>query len=516
MIVPVKHPNGLRFLCALAAAFWISLVGLPRAEAEQRAERLDYLTSALWTGLVDVKVVDSHAYAVYWNGLRIFDLTDPRNPLPLGQIHLNGTGNGIDVFSHYAFIAAMTGGLFVVDIQDPANPVLVQTVETDGPAFSVVVRENVKTKGGGFIAFVAEGKKGMGIYGIADPPLTSEFLHRYNGLATTEGRVVDLYVSDDNKAYLADDVEGLEIVDVSVLRSPTLLGRLATAGSTDAVAVAVVGSGSYAFLGDGDSGLSVVDVSNPEFPLRISGYDGYNNLPYTQERPGEFAWDVRANSRYVYLLDRYSGVHILDIADVTNPVPTGTYDTEDWAYKFDLSGNSLYVADGWSDSLTILDVSDAASPVRLKTVSEADEINGISVDGTSAYVAANNGVWVVDIGNPDSPRLIGRIDTLSRGMGYPWKVFAQDGQVYVASREGGLVVADCSVIEACVDEARNAELIRSYPAFTEGETYGLFVKGTVIYLADGQNGVKVIDFSDRANPVRLYSIATRGVAINLA
>src|SRR3990172_429678 len=89
----------------LLITLFIAIAGINEAEANQRSEKISYLNSTLWTGIIDVKVVGSYAYALYWNGLGIFDVTDPQKPLQISRIYLQGTGRGIYVLDNYAFIA---------------------------------------------------------------------------------------------------------------------------------------------------------------------------------------------------------------------------------------------------------------------------------------------------------------------------------------------------------------------------------------------------------------------------
>ena len=76
-----------------------------------------------------------------------------------------------------------------------------------------------------------------------------------------------------NYAYVADDSNGLVIVDVTNPASPTLKGNYYTAGYSMGVAVA----GNYAYVADYSNGLVIVDVSNPAAPTLKGSYNTAGN-----------------------------------------------------------------------------------------------------------------------------------------------------------------------------------------------------------------------------------------------
>ncbi|NCR11151.1 MAG: hypothetical protein GPI95_24240, partial [Microcystis aeruginosa LG13-11] len=98
-----------------------------------------------------------------------------------------------------------------------------------------------------------------------------------------------------NYAYLADDMAGLKIIDISNPTNPTLIDYY-NDFSTVAYGVEVVGN--YAYLADYFDGLKIIDVSNfnnpsplPSVTLAVSSTsvteDGTTNLVYTFTRTGD-------------------------------------------------------------------------------------------------------------------------------------------------------------------------------------------------------------------------------------
>ena len=77
------------------------------------------------------------------------------------------------------------------------------------------------------------------------------------------------------------------------------------------MAVAVMGT--YAFVADGESGLRVLDVSDPTKLEEVSIF----SVPSA-------AIDVDTEGTYVYVADLVTGLHVLDVTNPAAPREAGT------------------------------------------------------------------------------------------------------------------------------------------------------------------------------------------------
>jgi hypothetical protein len=84
--------------------------------------------------------------------LDIYDVTTPSAPVRLSSVPVKGPGNGVAVSGNYVFVAGRDSGLRVFDASDPANPLEVGQLNTRGRAWDVWVQA-------GF-AYVANGTRG--------------------------------------------------------------------------------------------------------------------------------------------------------------------------------------------------------------------------------------------------------------------------------------------------------------------------------------------------------------------
>ncbi len=118
------------------------------------------------------------------------------------------------------------------------------------------------------------------------------------GSYDTPGKAYGVFVSG-SYTYVADDVSGLQVINVSSPASPTLVGTYDTQGEAWDVYVA----GSYAYVADYSSGLQVIDVSNPASPTQAGSYDTRGA-----------AWGVFVSGSYAYVADDVSGLQIIDVS----------------------------------------------------------------------------------------------------------------------------------------------------------------------------------------------------------
>ena len=71
---------------------------------------------------------------------------------------------------------------------------------------------------------------------------------------------------------------------------------------TPSQAEGVYVSGNYAYVADDESGLRIIDISNPSLPNEVGYYD----------TPG-YAWGVYVSGNYVYVADNGYGFLILEM-----------------------------------------------------------------------------------------------------------------------------------------------------------------------------------------------------------
>ena len=86
---------------------------------------LEYAGGAAWLGFTDMVVDGDLVYATMRFGVKILDLSDPENPAQLSQVYLDGSlAYCLALKKPYLYVSTFDG-LTVFDVTDPSEPVLV-------------------------------------------------------------------------------------------------------------------------------------------------------------------------------------------------------------------------------------------------------------------------------------------------------------------------------------------------------------------------------------------------------
>jgi hypothetical protein len=148
-------------------------------------------------------------------------------------------------------------------------------------------------------------------------------------------------------------------------------------------------------VADDNQGLRVVDVSSPANPVEVGFYD----------TPG-FAADVAVSGNYANVADESRGLRVVDISNPTNPVEVGFYDTPREAGSVAVAGDYAYVAD-WDGGLFILKFyppypTDTTITSDAPDASQAGETFTVSVAVTSDQAIPTGEVTVTVSGSSAS------------------------------------------------------------------------------------------------------------------
>jgi len=307
------------------------------------------------------------------------------------------------------------------------------------------------------------------------------------GSVKTPGDASDVSVSG-NMAYVADYESGLQVIDISNPTRPTIIGSVDTPGYARKVFV----SSSTVYVADSTSGLQVIDISNPSHPAIMGSVD----------TPDE-ARDVYVSGNRAYVADSTSGLQVIDISNSRLPTIIGSVDTPGQARDVYVSGSMAYVAD-YESGLQVIDISNPSRPTIIgSVVTPGGEARGVYVSGIRAYVVdGKRGLQVIDISKPAIPTIVGSVNT----PGYTCGIYVSGTRVYVADYKSGLQVIDIS-------DPAIPTVIGSVE--TPGGAIAVNVFGTRAYVADGKSGLQVVDISNPTHPSIIGSVDTLGEACGM-
>ena len=229
------------------------------------------------------------------------------------------------------------------------------------------------------------------------------------------------------------------------------------------------------------------------------------------------------NSHYYWPLN-FPKLHIIDISDKENPFEAGSCDTPGACPDVHISGNYAYIAAG---DMLIIDITDKTNPVQAGTYTydQYYSISSIYVSGDYIHMAgtynlgcygwdcSGSFIGLLEISNKTGPVLA---DFISNPGYYTYYVYgfglntvcASGNYMYVA-KSGKIHIFD-------ITDKTNIVEIRSYRP--DGcNVSGIQIIGDYIYAKcgsvygygypyyGGYNAFKIIDISDRVNPVMVYS-----------
>jgi hypothetical protein len=165
-------------------------------------------------------------------------------------------------------------------------------------------------------------------------------------------------------------------------------------------------------------------------------------------------------------------------------------------------GAHCYVAD-YSTGLLIYDLTAPESPTLIGQLDTPGDTYGVEVDGTLAFVASGlQGFRLVDVSNPQQPVIRGEVST----GGIAWRVHRHGNDVYVGDRNGALHAIDISF-------PATPRLLSS--VHTPGELWDLAVGENHVYVADGGRGVDIVSIGDPENLQSIGSSEIPGYAYGI-
>jgi len=288
--------------------------------------------------------------------LRILDIHDPARIVEVASLDIpvkpmipvSGLATSGEVL--YITVGAEGGGLWVVDISDPTSPREITLLETEYPATGLALSGNY--------AYINTFMKDIFlIVDISDPTQPDVI-----GMSELSG----LHLKTYDSRMCVFGLDGVHILDISFPSSPQEIGFHA---APNCVVEApepgepapidferffdVALSGSNAYVASGDSGLLIIDISNPACPQKIAQVE----TTRTAQRvlvSGDFTY--LTNNNFTKGETHWSHLLIIDISEPGNPELVDTVETTGYQGNPVKAGDYICFVD-WS-TVTVIDVSD--------------------------------------------------------------------------------------------------------------------------------------------------------------
>ncbi|MFH1700815.1 MAG: dockerin type I domain-containing protein [Candidatus Zixiibacteriota bacterium] len=390
---------------------------------------------------------DTLAYICNDSAMYVFNITNPLAPLQIGHLNYDTTAHSpsqIQIMGDFVYMAnglydqyRLDGGFFIIDISDPTAPEIVNHLPQTAYAITLF------------------GDK----IGVSD---YDRYFHIYD---LTNPVNPDVYVD----------------IDIPDTRSWGFRG--------------VVTNGLYAYVALGPSDLNVVDISNPEDPVALSG---------DYLTGGAFELTLRDNYLYV-ASGSYddNGLYVFDISNPKEPSPIGFYSYSS-PQEITLHENYAFMAGNHGNSI-ILDITNPANPELVALYRTGGITWGVAVNGNSAYHANSSGIIIVDISNISEPVVI---DTLQTHVSFYNDAIIYNGYLVTGHSQGWFEVFDLTNPAA--------------PTGVSGiqfdsDVNGLTPYGNYIFAAVGNDGMALINMENPGLPKviaeKTFSGETQAIAV---
>jgi hypothetical protein len=524
------------------------------------AQQVEYVGSALWSGIFDIKIDGNYAYCAFCNGLKIFNISDPSSPVEISHVLTSGRNFRISFYDNFIYLAQEYDGLDVVDISDKQNPRIIAHLDDLDWVWDVFAI--------GEYIYTAEADSGLQIISVSDPSYPVRI-----GAYHTNTR--DIYI-DSNFAYAIDIYRWrMKIIDISNPTGPVLVGIYTDNDSTrmplgsdiaviDDYAYVVDWMGRFTIVNvhdkynpifasmyaipSGSSHLSVLDnlvyipesmyglqilnIYDPNYPLLISEYPavGYNS-----------GIDVAAG--HAYMTDHERGFKVIDVSNPYSPTLDADYDPPTYIKRVTVSGD-LAITSDTSQYLRLVDITNRSNPAEIGRFHLNHQIYDLQIDGDMAYIITSQGFYVIDISDPLQPIQVGLYDNLAGwalsidsgyafvldgagihvinisdptnptmqghcyfpSRGYRDDIFLDQGYAYIAASESGLYIVS---ISNPVDPTLVGHIV------LPGYACGITKTGNYAFIANETDGINVIDVSDPANPQIAGQYSERGALMDV-
>jgi len=418
------------------------------------------------------------------NGLRLYDLTNPAQPLLRGTLAASGL---VSVAERGDLVLALSlgGHLRSVEVSNPDALLLLDRLD--------LVGDNCKNVTlGDSVAVVAASALGFYVIDLADSTnlsVITQVLPTVN--AFYQNLPVKEVILHDNLLYVAADQAGPLVYDMTDPANPLLV---AYDPILDAGLPAPYGE---FFNGDLDVANGRLHLCNwkPEAPgTLVFDIVGADPLYLGRTAATDFTRFAAINGDMLYGCSGESGLFGFQL--VGGQLAPRGHLALDEMYGAEAHGTLVYAA-STNLGLVISDWSDALDPQVLGAL-DMGQARSVTVRGEVAYVAAyTDGFWAIDISDPSTPTLL-------------------DSAMVAGISSTRLDVAGVLAATADLNDGANFWNIEDPAAIIWLSNYDVTQKvvdvklfGQLAYVAVSGDSIHVVSLTDPLNPVKLAEVGPK-------
>lgn len=294
----------------------------------------------------------------------------------LAQVSVVGNPSQIDTGDNYAFVALDQGGLAQINLSTFALNWYPEMSADDGSSFKFWRNRR--------LGYIEETDR-LFFYEVQ----TTDKFHVINTENPDSLKIIDSIVGgtssvqdiharaldvplDDYTMEVAFTSEGMKF-RYGHYDGVMFLGRYAIDTSTYLSGIHI--DGDYIYLASQQNGMAIHNKEDGAFVSSVV--------------TGGEAQKIVVNDGYAYLAARQSGLKIVDVRDVHNPVLVGGYDTTGHATFVDYSQGHVAISSG-GGGVYLFDVSDPAAPKLKERITECGYVNSVKMEGNILIVGSRD------------------------------------------------------------------------------------------------------------------------------
>lgn len=422
---------------------------------------------SLWTKAIALQGTTLYT-AESTDGLRIIDVSDPTSLTEISNLTGIGDSRDIVVSGNYVYLASYTSGMHIIDVSDLSAPSVTHNYTT-----SSQVATSISLQGTNIFLQVRDTSTDISFRVLdVSTPASPALI----GSIVADTYSVDSLING-NYIYLAKEVNGIEVVNISTPSSPVVESNTRTFDTATSIFKV---NGNYAYIKSSNQNIKIYNISDPTNPVYVTTY----TIDTTYSSAGGVN-SITIEGNYAYLAIGNAGMEIVDISDPTSPTHVSVIDTTSNVYEVAISGNYAYIAD-YTAGLLVIDISTKTAPSQVASY-PTSFARGVKISGSYAFVSdTTDGYIVLDISTPTSPTLASS-NAISTS-----KSVINGTTAYVFNDiTNGIYIFDIS-------DPTNITSLSSIG--TSNKVYDLSIYGDYAFVARRYEGLSIIDISDPSAP----------------
>ena len=415
----------------------------------------------------DVAVDGNYAYvAGSYNGVQIYDITDPANPVWVKKVDVGGAVDLIEVSGGYAYLDVGSG--FHIWQMDPTGDCIpIKEIEVYASVYEFKIS-------GGY-AYIVDSSYGLVVVDI-DPPSEASIV---NYVLIYSGR--DIAISGDY-AYVSGYM-GLSVIDISSPDSPE---EVHVVDISEVKNVAI--EGSHAYVTNGFN-LGIVDITSPESAYEV-----------TTTELAVFSNDISVLNGYAYVVHQNEEIQVMDVDPPESPSLVGLVESPGVVSKVEASTDNIFMID-YQSAVHIIDVSTPGTANIISSIFSPGPAEKMDASESALYVAGMKyGLKVIETDFPDPDYNITVVDGEGQ---YARDVEYDDGYAYVP----------VGYVLAIVDVDPPGSSYMPYSVAIGYQPVDIDLFGDYAYITDTNTTLHIYDISDPGGVSLINTVFLAGIFV---